>query len=258
MRQTPGIPIPLKAASKRTPWVMRVWLGIKPHLLNFFLPVPQRKEHFTKYSKLNLWGEPYSRSGHGSNLRESESVRHELPGLLLDLSVRKFLDIPCGDFYWMSEVRMPPGVFYAGGDIVWQMIRQINRRYATRRTSFWMLNILLDRLPEADLVLCRDCLVHFTLSEIAKALNNIKRSRSTYLLTTHNTECQENVELPARGWRAVNLTRPPFNFPPPLRVINEHSSEDWQRDKNLALWRLQQIPDLSAALRLPAAGRGES
>jgi hypothetical protein len=44
-----------------------------------------------------------------------------MPVLVEELGVRTFLDIPCGDFYWMKEVKL--GVeLYIGADIVSEAI----------------------------------------------------------------------------------------------------------------------------------------
>src|SRR5215212_9991686 len=52
----------------------------------------------------NYWRDPESLSGAGSNLRQTETLRRELPGLLSKLSIRSLLDAPCGDFHWMQHV----------------------------------------------------------------------------------------------------------------------------------------------------------
>jgi hypothetical protein len=64
------------------------------------------------------------------------------------------------------------------------------------------------------------------------------------LLTTTFTSQRPNRDTSRGEWRTLNLELPPFNFPKPLRVINEKCSEAggayW--DKGLALWRLSDLP----------------
>jgi hypothetical protein len=45
----------------------------------------------------------------------------------------------------------------------------------------------------------------------------------------------------------LNLQLPPFNFPAPLRLIEENCTEDGGKyaDKSLGLWRLSDLPDLT-------------
>ncbi|MFE7121789.1 hypothetical protein ACFU99_40805, partial [Streptomyces sp. NPDC057654] len=61
-----------------------------------------------------------SRSGNGSNLTQTATLRSELPGLLARLGVRTLLDIPCGDFYWMSRLDLGTDthISYIGADRV--------------------------------------------------------------------------------------------------------------------------------------------
>jgi hypothetical protein len=48
---------------------------------------------------------------------------------------------------------------------------------------------------------------------------------------------QQNVDCPDGGWRSVNLQLPPFNFPPPLKLI----VEDAELGKGLGVWRLEEL-----------------
>jgi hypothetical protein len=193
----------------------------------------------------NLWGDAESRSGTGSNLRETGVLRKRLASLLEHLAVRRILDVPCGDFHWMKEVQFPAGLVYEGGDIVEQIVNTNHNRYGCATRSFRTIDLLRDPLPAADLILCRDCLVHFSFIDIFAAVSNLKRSGSKYLLTTHYASEWPNDDIRTGRWRPLNLTRPPFNFPPPLFVIDEESTEADGRykDKHLALWRLEDLPE---------------
>lgn len=202
---------------------------------------------FTKVWRRNLWYDPESRSGAGSNLKETAILRVELAALLKDINVRTLADIPCGDFNWMKEVSLPPGLQYLGGDIVEPLIQENIKRYGNASVSFRKINLLSDRLPSVDVVLCRDCLVHHSNADALAAIRNLKSSGSTYLLLTHYSGNRENRDVPLRipgQWRPLNLTRPPFNFPPPLKSIDEHCTENEGnfQDKQLALWRLEDLP----------------
>lgn len=193
----------------------------------------------------NLWGDAESRSGTGSNLRETAVLRNRLASLLESLAVRRLLDVPCGDFHWMKEVRFPPGLVYEGGDIVEQIVDRNHSRYGGETRLFRTMDLLRDPLPAADLILCRDCLVHFSFVDIFAAIGNLKRSGSKYLLTTHYANDRTNEDIRTGRWRPLNLVQPPLNFPPPLFVIDEECSEagGQYRDKRLALWRLEDLPD---------------
>ena len=145
----------------------------------------------------------------------------------------------------MQETELPENVMYLGADIVPELIEGNNRQFGNDRRSFRKLNLLEDALPKADLVFCRDCLVHLSFADINRAIVNLKQSGSTYLLTTHFAgPARKNVDIFTGQWRPLNLTRGPLFFPEPLSVLNEGSTEGngQYRDKSLALYRIAELP----------------
>ena len=60
------------------------------------------KETFTEIYTENLWASAESKSGTGSELRNTEVLRQELSVLLKKYKIQSMLDIPCGDFNWMK------------------------------------------------------------------------------------------------------------------------------------------------------------
>jgi hypothetical protein len=59
--------------------------------------------------------------------------------------------------------------------------------------------------------------------------------------TTTFPEHKQNVDITTGDWRALNLEEAPFNFPPPLRLMNEEYKHAEYFDKALALWRIEDI-----------------
>lgn len=195
---------------------------------------------FARMYEHNSWANAESASGNGSDLTQTMVVRKELSDLITELGIRTLLDAPCGDFYWMKEVDRH-GCRYLGADIVPQMITLNERNYGNDTTSFSVLDITQDELPQVDLILCRDCLVHLPLEAGVKILQAFARSGSTYLLsTTYPGLVKKNRPLYITGnWRPLDLERAPFVLREPLRVINEGctEAEDYP-EKSLGLWRL--------------------
>jgi len=189
----------------------------------------------------NAWKGQESRSGVGSSLEATAALRRQLPGLVQSLGAASILDIPCGDFHWMKEVAFPDHVFYIGADIVAEVVAHNTARYADARREFRKLDLLTDPLPAADLVICRDCLVHFSFKDIARALRNLKRSGSKFLAVTHFPRSGTNTNIMTGQWRPLNFLMPPLNFPSPVHVINEELSEERYSDKSLAVFRLQDV-----------------
>lgn len=204
------------------------------------LKAKSAKEIFTEIYRRNEWGDSDSVSGTGSNLKETQKIRAELPKLFRELEIRSLLDIPCGDFFWMRTVDLGE-IRYMGADIVSDLVVANQEKYGGPLRKFLHLDLLTEDLPQVDLVLCRECFVHFSFEDIFKALRNIRRSGSTYLLMTHYPTRRLNVDIPTGLWRTLNFEISPFHFPPPKRIINEGSSAG-RGDKSLALWNISDLP----------------
>lgn len=201
------------------------------------------QKRFTKIYRHNVFRGGESRSGEGSNLLQTEVIRREIPLLLERIGVRTMLDAPCGDFNWMQHTNIVLDL-YIGVDVVEELIAEDMRRYSTATRRFLCLDIIGDQLPHTDLVFCRDCLVHLGFGHVRKALRNFQLSGAKYLLTTTFPGSKTNIELEAGDiWRPLNLERPPFNLPPPMKLVNEGCTENEGAfaDKSLGLWLLQEL-----------------
>lgn len=200
-------------------------------------------ETFRQIRASNHWRSDVSVSGLGSDLVQTAAIRAALPPLLAELQVTTMLDLPCGDGGWISTLALPVRE-YTGADIVPELVEANSRTYGNEQRRFALLDLTRDELPRADLLLCRDCLVHLSGDDIWRALHNVKRSGIRYLLTTTFTAQESYEEITTGDWRALNLERAPFHFPAPLALINEGCTEgDGQfADKSLGLWSVAQLP----------------
>lgn len=200
------------------------------------------QEVFTEIYRKNLWGDPESVSGCGSRMDFTAELRRTLPDLLRRYRIASLLDAPCGDFNWMSQVALPVQE-YIGLDIVAELIARNRLRYEKPNRRFLIADITSDLLPQADLILCRLCLVHLPFKKIQSALRQFKHSGARYLLTTTYAACQENLDVETGGFRRINFTLPPFNFPEPLESLADScSSVRKTAHTYLGLWRLGDLP----------------
>ncbi|MEZ5598011.1 MAG: class I SAM-dependent methyltransferase [Pseudomonadales bacterium] len=191
----------------------------------------------------NKWGDPESVSGSGSNLAQTASVRAQLPALLQRHRVRTLLDAPCGDWFWMRHTTLDLDM-YIGADIVQALVDANNASFGSAGRRFVQLDLVADTLPRADLLLCRDCLVHLDYDRIRGFLANLRRSAIPLLLTTTHSRQEANVDKLTGQHRFLNLQLPPFNWPAPIDLIVEDvpvSGRD--TGKSLALWPVAGIPD---------------
>jgi hypothetical protein len=127
-----------------------------------------------------------------------------------------------------------------GADIVAALVTANRRQFETSGVTFAKRDLLNDALPQVDLVLCRDCLVHLSFKDVKRAVANICDSRSKHLLTTTFTARVENSDKLTGSWRPLNLECSPFRFPPPIWLLDEEcpDGDGVYRDKCLGLWRI--------------------
>ncbi|WP_202947710.1 class I SAM-dependent methyltransferase [Advenella kashmirensis] len=130
---------------------------------------------------------------------------------------------------------------YTGIDIVPSLIEQnIHQWTGNEAHRFMVADITVNPLPTADLILCRDCLVHLSFAHIDAALANFRASGARWLLTTTFPMIEENVDCEDGDWRALNLTLPAILLVATQMLIGESCLEangTW-RDKSLGLWPL--------------------
>lgn len=216
------------------------------HEFNIRFKYKSAEEIFPWIYETNLWNDKSSRSGKGSNLYATKSIRANLPNLLNEFDIKTILDIPCGDFFWIKEVNLPVDC-YIGADIVSELISNLESRYANERYRFIKLNLIKDDLPTVDAVFCRDGLVHFSYHDIFLSLSNIINSNSKYLLTTTFPDKIINRDIITGSWRPLNLQAPPFNFPEPMRLVEDNTSylNTKYAYKSIGVWNIADIPRLA-------------
>jgi SAM-dependent methyltransferase len=206
-------------------------------------------QRFRRIHDTNLWGAPASASGLGSEIDATSVLRAELPRLLERLGATSLLDAPCGDAGWISAADLRARVI--GVDIVPALIERLQARVVAGeiRGDYRLADITVDPLPRCDAILCRDCLVHLSLANIARAVANFRASGATWLIATTFPQWQVNSDCEDGDWRALNFERAPFNWGAPVELLNENCLEagcGW-RDKSLGVWRV-------AEMALPSPG----
>jgi len=193
------------------------------------------RHHFENHE----WGARESVSGPGSTLAYTENIRREIPKLVNLIAAQTILDAPCGDFHWFRAIEWEVAISYIGGDIVQPLVEQNQSLYGAPNRRFVEINIIHDKLPSADLWLCRDCLFHLSNRDIMLAIDNFLRSDIPYLLTSTHSACTKNTNVPTGSFRLLNLQLPPFNFCKPITMI-----DDWIEGypvRHLALWHRENL-----------------
>ncbi len=191
------------------------------------------KQVFTNIFAKNWWNNPESRSGWGSELNRTVSIRSDLQEFVQRHSVQSLLDAPCGDFHWMQHMKWPAGFRYIGGDIVHDLIVENGRKYPD--VEFMELDVLADTLPPVDAWLARDLMIHFPDEAIRAALKQFRRSKINYLLATTYPHARQNADIRFGQVRHLNLCAPPFGFPPPFQILRE--DDDPKTGRVVGVWR---------------------
>ncbi len=190
------------------------------------------KDRFTYIYTSHYWPSKESVSGPGSEIENTKTIRKELTKLIHKYKIKSFLDIPCGDFNWIKNI-IDKNVQYIGGDIVKELITQNNKKFSKSNVKFIEIDIIKDKLPSSDIILCRDCLIHFSNDNIKKFIKNFINSEIDYILVTsyesNKSNLEENHEINDGDFRPLFLMKHPFNLPAPLAKI---ADKDVEHDKN--------------------------
>lgn len=216
--------------------------GKDPGRIESETPLAERtkriREIFTNIYLNNGWGNPETRSGNGSTLAQTVTVRAELLKIFQSLGIRVLADAGCGDLNWMSQIS--EGLrLYLGFDVVDELIQDLRRRFAARSGHFFTaLDITAQTLPESDAIVCRDVLTHLPHGMVREALKLFKASQSGHLIaTTHPRGRNDLIKI--GGWQPLDLTAPPFELPPPSITIPEKLPGS---AKSLGIWRMADLP----------------
>lgn len=179
------------------------------------------KEKFTEIYKTNYWNSRESVSGRGSEVKVTSRIRTWLQDMLVKYDIKTMLDCPCGDYNWMKLVQFKPEFQYLGMDIVDELIINNNKNFSTPYCNFVVGDITKDWLPKTDVILVKDLFLHLSLEDCQKAIANIKKSGSKYLIASNAFHIQSNDDITTGGgWRPISLQIEPFNFKEPLESLD--------------------------------------
>lgn len=204
------------------------------------------------------------RSGGGSSMQMTARLRANFPRIFEKYGVKTFLDAPCGDWFWMQHVDLS-GISYIGGDISDEVVAANQARFSRPGARFLHLDITSDPLPAADLMMCRDCLMHLKTSMKWSFLQNFAVSNIPYLLTTVHHVLLNRVVKENGNFRRFNPMIAPFFFGPPLEMIPEtadtldadilENREAAPDHRSVAIWSREQV---LAVLASRGARKGEA
>ena len=169
------------------------------------------EKRFNLIYKTNFWSSNESVSGYGSELKNTINIEKEIINIVKKYQIKSILDAPCGDFNWVKNV-LDKNLSYIGGDIVQEIIDNNIRKFKSNNLKFIKIDITKESLPESDLMICRDCLIHLSFESIRLFFENFRKSKINYLLLTtyklkDKTKKLDNLDIPDGEYREIDLTR---------------------------------------------------
>lgn len=196
-------------------------------------------------------------NGVGSTPAKTQLIQQGLAELVRRRQIRRIVDLGCGDATWILPVAFEVES-YVGVDVCpdviarnQEVVTRIERAAAARAKpwprlpQFQVIEGPGDQLPQADLVVSRDCLQHLSNDQVWASLEQAGCA-APLLLTTTYPHTGRNVNIAAGGFRPINLQAPPFNLPRPIESLPDSDR------KAMALWAILE------PRRSPWWGRGPS
>ena len=212
------------------------------------------KKRFDLIYESNFWSSKESVSGLGSQYDNTINIKNGIKKVISNYKIKTILDAPCGDFNWINDI-LTGDLKYLGVDIVEKLIQKNKDSYLNENIDFITLDITRDKLPKADLMICRDCLIHLSFESIKKFLKNLSNSDIKHiLLTTYELKDKEkkiiNFDIPDGEYREIDLSEPPFLLTNPLEKISDKDELNKQSAFNcyLNLYTKEQIDILVSKL----------
>lgn len=166
--------------------------------------------------------------------------------------LRSIADVPCGDGCFaramLSALRnrtaaaASPPISYVGIDIVRSLVERNRATMGNQITRFIAEDVAdgIMTLPSADLLFSRQMLQHLCTADALRFVRRVASSSARFaLLSTFRTDDEfVNTDIPCASgeYRPQDLTKPPFNLPPPLALFDEMYPVD--RRIALGLWKV--------------------
>jgi SAM-dependent methyltransferase len=169
--------------------------------------------------RFNRWNGTETRSGPGSTMGSTSTLRRILPEFCEGVGATSVLDLGCGASFWMPDL---PG--YLGIEIVPEALDAISNHFPDR--TYQQGDIVSDELPHADVVIARDVLAHLPIADVLAVLGNIRASGATWALLTTFEDARNTADARPGGYHEYDLERDPYSIGEPWMVIEDGKWED--------------------------------
>ena len=163
---------------------------------------------FNHIAKHNLWRNNESRSGGGSTVTATKTVRNCLNQWIEKYQIKSIVDCASGDMNWQPLLNNFEQLDFKAFDIS-EHIKAVSK-YPIK-----ILDITKEIPPAADLFILRDVLQHLPLNLGRNALRNvieaaIKKSSTGYVAVTSFDDVEVNIDIDTGSFYKNNIHLEPF------------------------------------------------
>ena len=177
------------------------------------------KEIFTDIHLSNVWG---GGSGLGSKVENARPFLAYLQKFINSTEIKSIVDIGCGDWELMREIKIPEHIQYLGLDIVDHIIAQNQSKYTRHNVKFKSVDSLEELSSyTGDLLILKDVMQHWSKEKIFYAIDKIIPNFK-YAILVNDIELEKVDGLDSRtGYnRILDLESAPFSMK--LRLIMDY------------------------------------
>ena len=148
-------------------------------------------------------------SGTGSTLEITREYRAYVEDFIKTHNIKSVVDAGCGDWTFSSAIDWN-GASYLGVDIASDVVATVRAKHEKANIKFQVGDIT-DDLPAADLLISKDVLQHLSNELVHNFIeNNLRKGKYKWVILT-NDRGSKNSDVESGGYRAIDLSAPPFN-----------------------------------------------
>lgn len=167
------------------------------------------RERFEEIYDQNKWR--YG-SGAGSLPRHTRGYASMLQEFIRQHGIESVVDLGCGDWQFSRYIDWS-GIQYYGLDLVRSVIDRNIEHYLTPNIEFRLFSGDFDELPEANLLLAKDVLQHWSNDSIRSFVPTLERYQHSLITNCVNPRGEtENIDIEDGQFRYLDIRLPPFNI----------------------------------------------
>ena len=170
------------------------------------------KQVFDNVYKKNQW---FWGSGTGSVAFLNKPVINFINDFLsAHDDVKVIVDLGCGDLQ-IGENFLLKNRAYIGCDVSSHIIKKNSRKFSKKNMKFLVIDAVNEDIPNGDLIIVKDVLIHLPNSEVKKILRKISHFKYIIIQTCigDSSFFDMNQDIKAgRNWRFLDVTKSPFNY----------------------------------------------